>query len=192
MGAIMRHLDETLPEDAIITTGAGNYTGWLSRYFRFTGARRLLGPTNGAMGYGVPAAIAASVAAPGRLVVSLSGDGCFLMNGQELATAKHYGLSPLFIIVNNSTYGTIRAHQEMHYPGRVSGTDLTNPDFVKLGESYGLASARVAETAEFAPALDRALQAGGGLIEIVLEAEQIGARANLAEIRGRKAAQTAP
>ena len=134
---VVAHLRERLPENAILTSGAGNYTVWLHRLYRYAHYRSQLAPYSGAMGYGVPAAVAAKVVHPARIVVSWNGDGCFLMNGQELATAVQYGLAIVFIVVDNAMYGTIRMHQERHYPARVYGTDLVNPDFAALARAYG-------------------------------------------------------
>jgi acetolactate synthase-1/2/3 large subunit len=136
------------------------------------------------MGYGVPAAIAARLAHPERQVVSISGDGCFLMHGQELATAVRHGLKILFIVVNNGVYGTIRMHQEREFPAHVHGTDLVNPDFAMLAQAYGLAAERVETTADFAPALQRALGApSSALIEVVTDPEAISVRAALTQVR---------
>ena len=134
---IVRWLDERLPDDAILTNGAGNYATWVHRLFRYGGKRRQLAPYSGSMGYGVPSAVAAKVVHPQRTVVSWNGDGCFLMNGQELATAVQYRLPIVFVVIDNGMYGTIRMHQERHYPGHVSGTDLVNPDFAMLARAYG-------------------------------------------------------
>ncbi|MFO1302791.1 MAG: thiamine pyrophosphate-binding protein, partial [Burkholderiales bacterium] len=134
---VMLWLDERLPGDAILTNGAGNYTVWVHRLFRYRGFRTQLAPYSGAMGYGVPAAVAAKAVHGDRIVVSFSGDGCFLMNGQELATAVQYGLPVVFVVLDNGMYGTIRMHQERHYPARVSGTDLVNPDFAALARADG-------------------------------------------------------
>src|SRR6185369_14608929 len=127
--AIIRQLQSTLPADTIVTNGAGNYTGWIHKYWRFSTYRSQLAPTSGAMGYGVPAAVAAKLICPDRSVLSVNGDGCFLMNGQEIATAVQYGAAILYLVINNSSYGTIRMHQEREYPQRVYGTQLRNPDF---------------------------------------------------------------
>ncbi|MFT5439856.1 MAG: acetolactate synthase-1/2/3 large subunit, partial [Alphaproteobacteria bacterium] len=132
IGSIVQWLAETLPADAIIANGAGNYTNWVHRFYPYRRFATQLAPQSGAMGYGVPAAVAAQIVHPDRVVVSFNGDGCFLMCGQELATARQYDLPIVFIVVNNSTYGTIRMHQERFYPGRVIGTDLVNPDFAAL------------------------------------------------------------
>ena len=174
---IFDHLRALLPLDAIITTDAGNFSGWAQRYIQYGRPGRLLAPISGAMGYGVPAAIAASIAHPGRVVVGLCGDGGFMMNGQELATAMHHGACPVILLFNNGMYGTIRMHQEKKYPGRVSATALTNPDFVALAESYGAFAARVTEAADFPAILATALAAGKpALIEVSMDPRQITTR----------------
>ena len=184
MGEIMSWLEQHLPADAILTNGAGNYATWIHRFHRYRQFRTQLAPTNGSMGYGVPAAVAAKVIAPARMVVSFNGDGCYMMNGQELATAVQYNASVIFVVVNNGSYGTIRMHQERHYPGRVSGTDLVNPDFVALAKAYGAHGELVEKTADFAPAFERAAKAGKpALIEIRLSAEVITPRQTLSQIR---------
>jgi len=155
----MALLAERLAPDAVITYGAGNHALWAQRFLAHHQVGTLLAPRNGAMGFGVPAAVAASLVYPGRQVVSLAGDGCFLMNGQELATAMAYGASPVILVADNGQYGTIRQHQERAHPGRVSGTSLVNPDFGALARSYGGYGERVSTTADLAPALDRALAA---------------------------------
>ncbi len=160
LGAVMAYLRESLPHDAIVANGAGNFTAWLQRFYQFSVYPAQLGPANGAMGYGLPAALAARVAYPDRVVVAVSGDGDFLMTGQELATAMHYGLAVVILVVNNGQYGTIRMHQERHYPGRPIGTALTNPDFVAYATAFGAYGETVAETDEFAPAFERALACG--------------------------------
>ncbi|MGH7462867.1 MAG: thiamine pyrophosphate-dependent enzyme, partial [Longimicrobiales bacterium] len=145
-----------------------------------------LAPTSGAMGYGVPSAIAAKLAFPGRTVASFSGDGCFLMNGQEIATAVQYDLKILFFVVNNGMYGTIRMHQERDYPARVYGTTLRNPDFAALARAYGLHSETVSETSQFETALQRALEAKAPtLIELRIDPEAITTRTTLSAIRER-------
>ena len=170
MGEIMTWLNENLPDDAILTNGAGNYTIWLHRYYRYRRFHTQLAPTSGSMGYGVPAAVAAQLAHPDRLVLAWAGDGCFMMTGQELATAVQYELPIIFLVVNNGMYGTIRMHQEKHYPGRVAATGLKNPDFVALARAYGAHGERVTETAQFAPAFARARAAGTpALLELVLD-----------------------
>jgi len=153
---IMRHLRDTLPADAIITNGAGNYTLWVQRFWRYGGWRTQLAPTSGTMGYGLPAAIAAKLVHPQRTVVCFAGDGCFLMNGQELATAMQYGANVLIIVVNNGMYGSIRMHQARHYPEHVWGTELSNPDFAALARAYGAHGETVVRTQDFAAALARA------------------------------------
>ncbi len=184
MGEIMAWLESRLPEDAIMTNGAGNYATWLHRFHRHRRFRTQLAPTNGSMGYGVPSAIAAKGVAPDRMVVSFNGDGCYMMNGQELATAVQYNLPVIFVIVNNGTYGTIRMHQERTYPGRVSGTDLVNPDFVALAKAYGAHGELVEKTADFAPAFERCAKAGKpAVIEIRLSAEVLTPRQTLSQIR---------
>ena len=146
--------------------------------------RTQLGPTNGAMGYGVPSAVAAKLVHPERIVVSFNGDGCFMMNGQELATAVQHNANVIFLVINNGMYGTIRMHQEREYPARVSGTDLVNPDFAALAKAYGAHGETVTETKEFAPAFERALKAGKpALIEVKLDPEAITPRLGLSQIR---------
>ncbi len=167
LGSVFAHLREALPADAIITNGAGNYTAWVHRYLPFTHWRSQVAPVNGTMGYGVPAAVAAKLTHPARTVVAFAGDGCFLMNGQELATALHYDARILVIVMNNAQLGTIRMHQERRFPGRVIGTDLINPDFAAYARAFGAHGETVKMTAEFAPALKRALASGtSALIEL--------------------------
>ncbi|MFB2551303.1 thiamine pyrophosphate-binding protein [Ensifer soli] len=186
MGEIMAWLRGTLPEDAIITNGAGNYSTWAHRFYQYRTFRSQLGPTNGSMGYGVPAAVAAKLAAPGRMVVAFAGDGCFLMNGQELATAAQYDARIIVLVINNGMYGTIRMHQERHYPGRVSGTRLTNPDFAALARAYGLHGETVEKTEEFAGAFHRAAGSGRpALIEIRIDPEAVTPKMSLSQIRAQ-------
>lgn len=181
---VVEVLRDTLAPDAILTNGAGNYSAWAHRYYPFSRAHSQLAPTSGAMGYGVPAAIAAKLRHPERQVICLAGDGCFLMTSQELATVKRHDLAVVFIVFNNGMYGTIRMHQEVNYPGRPIGTDLCNPDFVAYARSFGLRAERVARSEDFAPALARALAAGAGaLIELVIEPEVLTPRASLSELR---------
>ncbi len=188
MGAIVKWLADTLPDDAIIANGAGNYTNWVHRFYPYRRLGTQLAPQSGAMGYGVPAAVAAKIVRPERTVVSFNGDGCFLMCGQEIATARQYDLPIVFIVVNNGTYGTIRMHQERFYPGRVIGTDLVNPDFAALARSYGLDGQTVERTEDFAAAFDRAQASGGpALIELKIEQDQISPRATLSGLRGAAA-----
>ncbi|MEO1293898.1 MAG: thiamine pyrophosphate-dependent enzyme, partial [Pseudomonadota bacterium] len=160
MEAVIRHLSETLPENAIVTNGAGNYSAWLHRYYRYKGWKTQLAPTSGSMGYGLPAAVAAKLAHPEREVLCLAGDGCFQMHMQEFGTAAQYGANIIVLISNNGQYGTIRMHQERAYPGRVSGTAMRNPDFAALARSYGGYGATITEQGEFAGALAEARAAG--------------------------------
>ena len=153
---VIRELEARLPADFILANGAGNFATWGHRFHRYAGLRTQLAPTSGAMGYGVPAGIAAKLLAPDRAVVVIAGDGDFMMTGQELATAVQERAAVLFIVVDNGLYGTIRMHQERTYPGRVSGTTLVNPDFAALAESYGALGLRVETNEDFLPALDRA------------------------------------
>ncbi len=180
----MRELEGLLPPDAICTCDAGNFAGWPQRFINFSSGQRFLGPTNGAMGYSVPAAVGAKIAFPDRMVVSFVGDGGFMMTGQEIATAFHHGVAPIVLVFNNSMYGTIRMYQERSYPGRVSGTALTNPDFAKLIEAYGGHGETVTETAQFAPAFRRAVDSGRpAVIELVMDPEQITSRATVTQLR---------
>jgi acetolactate synthase I/II/III large subunit len=184
LAEIIVALREQLPADTIVCNGAGNYSGWVHRFWRFRSYGTQLAPTSGSMGYGVPAAVAASVVYGERQVLSFSGDGCFLMNGQEIATAMHYGLRPIFFVINNGMYGTIRMHQEREYPNRVSGTMLTNPDFAALGRAYGLHSETVERTRDFDAAFARARTAGrAALIELRLDPEAISTRISLSKLR---------
>ena len=184
LAEIVAWLNKRLPDDVIVTNGAGNYAGYVHRFFQYRGFRTQLAPTNGSMGYGVPSAVAAKIAAPGRTVVSFSGDGCFLMNGQEFATAVQHGANVVFIVIDNGMYGTIRMHQEREHPGRVSGTALANPDFAALARAYGAHGARVETTAQFAPAFEAALASGlPALLHLILDPEAITPRATLSELR---------
>ena len=186
LGQCVAAMRERLPPDTMICNGAGNFSGWWHRYWRYAGPTCQLAPTAGAMGYGVPAAVAAALREPRRPVVALAGDGDFLMNGQELATAVQYGCDMLVIVVDNGGYGTIRMHQEREYPGRVSGTSLTNPDFAALGRAYGCWAETVDATADFSPALDRALAQGGvRLLHLKTDIERISAGTTIAALRGR-------
>ena len=181
---IVRWLDERLPADAVLTNGAGNYTTWIHRLFRYGGRRRQLAPYSGSMGYGVPSAVAAKLVHPDRVVVSWNGDGCFLMNGQELATAIQYGVAVVFVVIDNGMYGTIRMHQERAYPGRVSGTDLVNPDFAALARAYGAHGETIVNTSEFAPAFERALACGrAALLHVKIDPQAITMNATLDELR---------
>lgn len=184
MGKIIEWLNEQLPHDSILTCGAGNYTGWVHRGYQHRKFRTLLGPTNGSMGYGVPAAVAAKLTYPERTVIAFAGDGCFLMNGQELATAAHYGANLVVIVVNNGMYGTIRMHQERSYPGRVSGTELFNPDFAAFAAAFGFHSETVNETEQFVPAFERCQNSGRpSLIEIQIDPEALTPKMSLTQIR---------
>jgi acetolactate synthase I/II/III large subunit len=186
MGVVMAHLRATLPRDAILTNGAGNFAIWPNKLFRYTGAQRLLAPQSGAMGYGVPAAIAAKAEHPDRTVVCFAGDGDFQMTGLELATAVQAGAAPVVLVLNNGTYGTIRMHQERHYPARVSGTDLVNPDFAALARAMGLHGERVAATADFAPAFARALASPtGAVLDLDIGAEALTPRETLSQMRAK-------
>ena len=184
LGDIASWLSENLPEDAIVTNGAGNFAVWLNRHFRYKRARTQLAPTSGSMGYSVPSAVGASIAHPGRVVVSWAGDGDFLMNGQELATAAQYGAKPIVIVVNNGMFGTIRMHQEREFPERVTGTELRNPDFAAYARAFGGHGERVDETAGFAPAFERARASGTfAVIEVRIDPEAITPNTTLAAIR---------
>lgn len=174
MCAAMTHLDAVLPDDSILSNGAGNYTVWLHRFYRYRQVRTELAPTCGAMGYGLPAAIAAKLREPDRTVVCFAGDGCFLMYPQELATASAHGANIIVVLVNNGMYGTIRMHQERRYPGRVSGTAIRNPDFVGLAQACGAWAERVEDVSGFADAFVRAQQAGKpAVIELCTDPLQI-------------------
>ena len=171
---IIGWLSDNLPEDAIITNGAGNYTVWVHRFFRYKQYGTQLAPQSGAMGYGVPSGVAAGIRHPDRVVVSFNGDGCFQMNGLEIGTAVQYGTKTIFIVVNNGMYGTIRMHQETHYPKRKSGTDLYNPDFAALARSYGAIGETVTNTSDFADVFERCCAANGpSLIELVIEPDAV-------------------
>ncbi len=184
MAQAIADLRERLPDDAVICNGAGNYAAWVHRYYRYRSYRSQLAPTSGSMGYGVPAAVAAKLAAPDRPVIAFAGDGCFQMTGQELGTAVQYGAAIVVIVVNNSSYGTIRMHQERHYPHRVTGTELRNPDFAALARAYGAYGELVSDQASFAPAVERALSAGGpALIEVRTDLEQISPVKTISDLR---------
>ena len=179
LSTVMAQLQGLLPRDAVLTLDAGNHTGWPQRFFRFGRPGRQLGPTSGAMGYSVPAAVSAAIATS-RTVVCCVGDGGFMMSGLELATAVQYGARPIILLFNNRMYGTIRMHQERDYPGRIVGTDLPSPDFVALAASLGAHAERVAATEQFEPAFRRALAAGkAGLIELVCDPRQLTTRSRM-------------
>jgi acetolactate synthase I/II/III large subunit len=174
LGEIVRQVNATLPEDALIATDAGNFASWVNRLYQFPSYRTLAGPTSGAMGYGVPAAVAAKLLHPAREVVCFVGDGGFMMTGQELATAMQYGAAIVILLVNNSLFGTIRMYQEREYPGRYPATDLMNPDFAALARAYGAHGETVSETSGFAAAFDRARKSGlPSLIDLRLDPEAI-------------------
>ena len=184
MGKVMAHLQAVLPEDAILANGAGNFAVWPNKFFRFGPKARLLAPQSGAMGYGVPAAIAAKVAFPERRVVCFAGDGDFQMTCQELASAAQAGAQPIILILNNGIYGTIRAHQERHYPTRVSGTTMVSPDFAALARAYGFMGERVETTADFAAAFERALASEtGAVLDLAISAEALTPRVSLSQMR---------
>lgn len=171
---VVQYLNETLPDDAVISNGAGNYAVWVHRFYRYRSPRSQLAPTNGAMGYGLPAAIAAKLRDPQRSVVCFAGDGCFMMYPQELATAVQYGAALTVIVVNNGMLGTIRMHQEREYPGRISATQLRNPDFVALARAFGAHGELVERTEDFAAAFERAQASGkAALIELRTDPQQI-------------------
>src|SRR5947209_7675621 len=180
-------LEAPVPQQALIHVhagGAGNFAGWLHRHFRYKGFRTQLGPTNGSMGYGFPAALAAKLAAPERTVVAVCGDGDFLMNGQELATAVQYGANFIALVVNNGLYGTIRMHQEREYPGRIFGTDLRNPDFAAYARAFGAHGETVERTEDFAPAFERASKSGKpAIIELRIDPDAITPATTLSAIR---------
>ncbi|HCL94572.1 MAG TPA: thiamine pyrophosphate-binding protein [Gammaproteobacteria bacterium] len=186
LASVVSELSDMVNDNAIICNGAGNNTGWLHRFFRFREGGRQLASTSGSMGYGIPAAIAAALEHPERQVIAMTGDGDIQMTSQELATIAQEGLSIVVIVVNNAMLGTIRMHQEMHFPGRTENTDLVNPDFKTLANAYGFAAERVTRTADFGPALRRALDASGStLIEVVTDAQAIAHTTTLSEIRTR-------
>jgi acetolactate synthase-1/2/3 large subunit len=184
LSAVMAVLRERLPAEAILTNGAGNFSVWAHRYYEFHRYPTQLGPRSGSMGYGFPAAIAAKAVHPDRPVVCLAGDGDFLMTGQELATAVGEELAVVVLVVNNAMYGTIRMHQERHYPGRIVGTDLRNPDFVAYARAFGAHGALVERSEDFPAALDEALECGRpALVELRVDPQAITPRQTLDEIR---------
>ena len=184
LGEIVAWLRRRLPPEAILTNGAGNYAIWANRHFAYRRPGTQLAPASGSMGYGLPAAIAARLRHPDRPVVCFAGDGCFLMTGQELATAVQHGLPIVIVVVDNGMYGTIRMHQEREHPGRVSHTGLRNPDFAALARAHGAFGARVETTEAFAPAFEEAIASGGpALLHLILDPEAITPRASLSEIR---------
>ncbi|MGG5808209.1 thiamine pyrophosphate-dependent enzyme [Falsiroseomonas sp. CW058] len=188
LAVALQALEEALPADTIFTTDAGNFATWPTRFMHVAEGQDFLGPTNGAMGYGVPAAIGAAITHPDRTVVCFVGDGGALMTGQELATAFHHGAAPIILVFNNGMYGTIRMYQERTYPGRVSGTALTNPDFARFIESFGGHGEVVERTEEMLPAFQRAKASGKpAIIEVRTNPEQVTNRATIAELRAQAA-----
>ncbi len=185
MGKVTAHLSRILPPDVIITNGAGNFTVWPNKFFKFGPEARLLAPQAGAMGYGLPAAVSAKVAFPQKTVVCFAGDGDFQMNCQELATALQAGAQPIILVLNNGIYGTIRAHQERNYPARVSGTTMSaNPDFSALARAYGFHAERIETTDGFAAAFERALASKtGALLDLVIAPEAVTPRQTLTQMR---------
>jgi len=192
LGEIMRWLRDRLPSDAIVTSDAGNFSGWPNRFLQYRRPGRQLGPTSGAMGYGVPAAVTAKLVYPDRLVVGFCGDGGFMMTGQELATATLEGTGPIIMVFNNGMYGTIRMHQERRFPGRVVGTALKNPDFLALARAYGIFGASITKTEQFAPAFEEAVSGRrAAIIELKMDPEMITTRTTLSEIRRHAEARQA-
>ena len=183
LSAIVSALQSYLPRNAILTNGAGNFAAFLHRFYPYGGFKSQLAPANGSMGYGLPAAIAAKIVDPARVAVAFCGDGDFMMNCQELATAMRYQAKPIVIIVNNGMYGTIRMHQEREYKARVSGTELTNPNFIDFAKSFSMPAYRVEKTEQFAPAIQEALKSSdGAIIEIVIDPEAISPSKRLSEL----------
>jgi acetolactate synthase I/II/III large subunit len=181
---ILRSISQSLPENALVCNGAGNYAAFLHKYFQYKGYRTQLAPTSGSMGYGVPAAIAAKLANPDKPVIAFAGDGCFMMTCQELATAMQYDVAITIVVVNNGMYGTIRMHQEREYPGRVVGTRLVNPDFAAFARSFGAHGETVEKTEDFAPALERSMSSGkAAIIELKMDPEALTPRQTLSAIR---------
>lgn len=187
LGQAIVALREALPPNTIFTNGAGNFSAFLHRYHRYRDFGTQLAPTSGSMGYGVPAAVAAKLRHPDRPVICLAGDGDFLMTGQELATARQYGAAPIFIVIDNGMYGTIRMHQERNYPGRVWGTSLQNPDFVRLGEAYGASAKLIERTDELLPAVTDALSANRlTLLHVKVDPDALSPGQTISEIRGKR------
>ncbi|BBI49107.1 thiamine pyrophosphate protein [Vreelandella olivaria] len=188
MGAAMHALRDSLPKESIVTLDAGNHTGWAQRFLAYQRPGRIIGSTCGAMGYSVPAAVAASLREPDKCVLAFVGDGGFMMSGVEIATAVQHGGRPIVLLFNNGTYGTIRMHQEREHPNRVSGTDLVNPDFGQLAAGLGAHFERVIDTAGFKPALERAMASGRpAVIELVTDPERISTRTTVTALRSAKA-----
>jgi acetolactate synthase-1/2/3 large subunit len=186
LGPVVMHMRETLPADTIICNGAGNFSGWFHRYWHYAALPSQLAPTNGSMGYGTPAGVAAALRFPDRQVVVAAGDGDFLMNGQELATAIQHGADMLVLVIDNNSYGTIRMHQEREYPARLSGTELRNPDFAALARAYGAWAETVERTDDFAAALARAqAERGVRLLHLKADVEVISNATTIAKLRDR-------
>jgi len=184
MGKVMAYLEKHLEPDAILTNGAGNYATWLHRFHRFNHFNTQLAPTSGSMGYGAPAAVGAKRVMPQRQVVCFAGDGCFLMHGQEFATAVQYGLNIIVLVFDNGMYGTIRMHQEKHYPGRVSATDLQNPDFAAYAVAFGGHGERVEKSEDFGPAFERAVASGKpAILHCLIDPQAITPTATLDQLR---------
>jgi len=184
LGEIISYLNKTIPEDSYITNGAGNYTIWVQRFFQYKKFKTQLAPTSGTMGYGLPAAIAAKIEHPERLSICFAGDGCFLMNGQELATAMMYQANIIVIVVNNGMYGSIRMHQERYYPGNMWGSSLSNPNFIELAKAYGAYAERVQQTVDFPAAFERAINAKRpALIEVQVSDEILTPRLTVTDLR---------
>ena len=184
LARVMLWLNDNLPDDAIICNGAGNYASWIHRYYRFRRFGAHIAPTSASMGYGVPAAVAMQQLFPGRLIVSINGDGDFLMNGQEFATAVQYELPVVVIVCDNASYGTIRMHQERHFPGRVIATDLRNPDFAAYARAFGGFGVTVEKTAEFACAFEAARASSlPAIVHVKMDPDRITPTASLAAIR---------
>ena len=184
LGEVMIWLRDHLPDDAILTNGAGNFAAWVGRFFRVRRFGGHVAPNSGSMGYGVPAAVAMQRLYPDRRVVAVSGDGDFLMNGQEFATAVQYGLPIVVLVCDNSSYGTIRMHQERDYPGRVVATDLKNPDFAAYARAFGGFGATVETTAQFGPAFEAAVASGQpAILHIKVDTDAISPGQTLSAIR---------
>jgi acetolactate synthase-1/2/3 large subunit len=186
LGQCVARMREVLPADSIVCNGAGNFSGWFHRYWRYAAPPCQLAPTNGSMGYGMPAGVAAALRFPERQVIVAAGDGDFLMNGQELSTAVRYGASMLILVIDNGSYGTIRMHQEREYPERLSGTDLANPDFAALARAFGCWAETVERTEDFAPALEHAMREQGvKLLHLKTDVEQITTATTISKLRAR-------
>ena len=187
MAQVMAYLNANLPPDVIVTNGAGNFAAWPSRHLHYGPKARLLAPQSGAMGYGVPAAIAAKIAKPGRMALCFAGDGDFQMNSQELATAMQHGAAPIILILDNGIYGTIRAHQERQFPARVFGTTMINPDFAEVARAYGFYGERVETTADFSAAFQRAAASAtagiGAVLSLAIASEAIAPRQRISSLR---------